>query len=154
MIEITKEFKFEMAHVLSEYLGPCGNLHGHSYRCLVSFKLNKNSSKEYILPTGMVIDFNDVKTLIGDIIDSMDHAFAYNIYSKDSFEIDIANLCKSHNKKIVEFPHRTTAELMAKSIWEKISNKLKDSIYNEVICSKVQLFETTTGNALYHIEEN
>ena len=29
-IRLTKEFKFEMAHALLGYNGPCKNIHGHS----------------------------------------------------------------------------------------------------------------------------
>ncbi len=31
IIRLTKQFHFEMAHVLEGYDGPCKNVHGHSY---------------------------------------------------------------------------------------------------------------------------
>ena len=35
IVRVTKEFSFEMAHVLGSYDGPCKNVHGHSYRLFV-----------------------------------------------------------------------------------------------------------------------
>ena len=35
-LRITKEFGFEMAHMLDGYNGRCSNLHGHSYRLFVT----------------------------------------------------------------------------------------------------------------------
>ena len=35
-IRVTKEFSFEMAHVLEGYDGPCREIHGHSYRLFVT----------------------------------------------------------------------------------------------------------------------
>ncbi|HRR93738.1 MAG TPA: 6-carboxytetrahydropterin synthase, partial [Bacteroidales bacterium] len=38
LIRLTREFTFEMAHVLEGYDGPCRNVHGHSYRLYVTVK--------------------------------------------------------------------------------------------------------------------
>jgi 6-pyruvoyltetrahydropterin/6-carboxytetrahydropterin synthase len=35
-IRLTKEFNFEMAHALWNYDGLCKNIHGHSYKLLVT----------------------------------------------------------------------------------------------------------------------
>ncbi|HBN05280.1 MAG TPA: 6-carboxytetrahydropterin synthase QueD, partial [Bacteroidales bacterium] len=35
-IRLTKEFNFEMSHVLHAYDGLCRNIHGHSYRLFVT----------------------------------------------------------------------------------------------------------------------
>ena len=140
MNSATKEFRFEMAHVLSNYKGLCGNLHGHSYRCLVTFSSD-------CLVDGMVIDFSKIKEIVNkNVLEKMDHAFAFNTNSNDPFEIGLYELCKKHNKKIVEFPFRTTAENMSKYIYEKINGLVNDLL---VQCTKVELYETTTGHATY-----
>ena len=145
MFEITKEFKFEMSHVLSNYNGPCGNLHGHSYRCLMSFTSEKLGDFNQ---ESMVIDFNDVKKIAGTLIDSLDHCFAYNSNTTDNFEIELINLCHKYHKKTFAFPTRTTAEEMSKFIYTFINDQLK-LMDTSVKCSKVQLFETVTGNCVY-----
>ena len=62
-IRVTKEFPFEMAHVLWNYDGPCKNVHGHSYRLFVTLSGfptdNKDNPKN-----GMVIDFSDLKSIV------------------------------------------------------------------------------------------
>lgn len=143
--EVTKEFKFEMAHVLSNYDGPCGNLHGHSYRCLVSFKsddLGKAGQE------AMVLDFNEAKKIVGTLIDQLDHCFAYNRNTNDWFETELISLCNRYKKKIYAFNGRTTAENMSKHIYE-YANKMLGYYKLPITCSKVQLFETTTGNCVY-----
>lgn len=144
MFVVTKEFKFEMSHVLSNYDGPCGNLHGHSYVCLITFSM-EDVDKE----TGMVCDFSRIKQLCNDIIfNDLDHCCAINTTSDDDFEIELHELLMKHNKRIYEFPFRTTAENMSRFIFEKINVTLK-SLNVPYSCSKVQLYETVTGSATY-----
>lgn len=146
-MKITKEFRFEMAHVLSNYDGPCGNLHGHSYRCLVELGSScpGNAGDE-----GMVLDFNHVKEIIGKkVIEPLDHAFAYNTKSEDPFENELVGVCWSFGRKTVGFSHRTTAELMAQDIRRKANHALEDAGFGlKVSCTKVTLYETTTGCAI------
>ena len=55
-IRVTKEFSFEMAHVLEGYDGPCREIHGHSYRLFVTVAgtpCDDPANPKY----GMVIDF-------------------------------------------------------------------------------------------------
>lgn len=146
MFKVTKEFRFEMAHVLSNYDGPCGNLHGHSYRCLVTFESDQLSLTNQ---ESMVMDFNEVKQMVSDIIDRMDHAFAYNLYTTDEFEKELAFLCSKYNKKFVTFNTRTTAEEMSKAIFSEIDRVLYPKYNGTIKCSSVQLYETTTGSATY-----
>jgi len=74
IIRITKEFRFEAAHALKGYDGPCRNVHGHSYELAVTVTgapVRDPSSPKY----GMVMDFGDLKCIIKtNIIDQFDHA--------------------------------------------------------------------------------
>ena len=74
IIRITKEFCFEMAHLLSNYDGLCKNLHGHSYRLMVTVK--GNISQDETSPKhGMVMDFSVLKRIVKDeIVDKCVHA--------------------------------------------------------------------------------
>lgn len=146
-MEVTKKFRFEMAHILSNYDGLCGNLHGHSYECLVTFQSD-------VLEDGMVCDFSKIKALVKEnIIDKMDHSFAYNSQTTDAYEKAIVDVEKAYNKRMVAFPFRTTAENMATYIGETINELLKDTpMCGRVVCSHVQLFETTTGCAYWSLK--
>ncbi len=74
IIRVTREFSFEMAHVLKGYDGPCRNVHGHSYRLFVTVRgepINDSRSPK----NGMVMDFTDLKEIVlKTIIERFDHS--------------------------------------------------------------------------------
>jgi 6-pyruvoyltetrahydropterin/6-carboxytetrahydropterin synthase len=74
VIRVTREFTFEMAHVLYNYDGPCRNVHGHSYRLFVT--IAGIPVKDSLNPkNGMVIDFTDLKNIvINEIVNIFDHS--------------------------------------------------------------------------------
>jgi 6-pyruvoyltetrahydropterin/6-carboxytetrahydropterin synthase len=84
-IRLTKEFKFEMAHALKGYDGPCRHIHGHSYELLVTVigtPINNSSSPK----NGMLMDFGDLKkTVRASIVEEFDHALVLNRESADEF---------------------------------------------------------------------
>lgn len=66
-VQITKEFTFDSAHFLKEYIGECSNLHGHTYYLLVTLE-------GYINDIGMLIDFKELKEIVDkNIISRLDH---------------------------------------------------------------------------------
>ena len=74
ILRLTKEFRFEAAHALTGYDGKCRNLHGHSYRLLVTVEgapeTDAASPKQ-----GMVVDFGDLKHIVEEaIVEPFDHA--------------------------------------------------------------------------------
>ena len=145
-MEITKEFHFEMAHVLTNHQGLCGNLHGHSYRALVSFIGPMND----ISYDGMIIDFNDVKDIIGPFMNQFDHCFAFNTKSDDPFEKALSAVVLKYSKRYYAFPFRTTAENMSQYMVDHINQLLDEHYGKDVehpICNKVQLYETASGSA-------
>ena len=77
-IRVTKEFRFEAAHALMGYDGPCKNVHGHSYELSVTITgspVSDNTSAKL----GMVMDFGDLKKIIKKmIVDPLDHALLLN----------------------------------------------------------------------------
>jgi len=78
---ISKIFKFDSAHKLENYNGKCENLHGHTYKLIVS------CSGEVDKKTGMVIDFNELKKIIVEkIISKIDHAYLNDIVKNPTCE--------------------------------------------------------------------
>ena len=146
MRTITKTIRFEMAHVLSNYQGRCGNLHGHSYICNVTFTaedLKKDGND-----ANMIVDLKEVKDIANIVIDPMDHAYAYNKNTTDPYEQELIALELKWNKRVVAFETRTTAEQMSEYILNKINEILKErNLYDQVKCYSVQLYETATGCA-------
>ncbi len=85
LISVTKRFEFDYAHKLPNYDGNCSNLHGH--RGVVEFTF-KSAPPEY-RKEGMVIDFKDVKRLVGPIVDKLDHAYLNDFIENPTAE----NIC-------------------------------------------------------------
>lgn len=140
MYTIRKQFKFEMAHQLFDsYSADCHeNLHGHSY--ILELYIRSIDLDN----TGMVVDFGEVKSLVGDYINSWDHSLTM----PNSFPEDYLNMLSKFTKKMHIVSYNPTAENMAKDMFEHIQNMLKD--YNFTVY-KVRLHETTTGWAEYKI---
>lgn len=163
--QATKIFDFACAHMLSNHEGLCANLHGHNYKVEVTFR----QKAEGLIPVGpsggMVCDFKDIKKLCNKgVFDAYDHALVVNgdvisqceddagsrTYSEFT-EYQLAQLAESRGLKVVVFPGRPTAELMAEVFYTKINDVLFD---NEptCVCVKVKVFETDTSFAEYFEE--
>ena len=67
-IRITKKFTFEAGHALYGYDGKCKNVHGHSYKLYVTV-IGKPISDTDNVKYGMVIDFSDLKSIVGVLAD-------------------------------------------------------------------------------------
>ena len=139
MFKISKEFSFDMAHLLDGHDGKCQNLHGHTYKLQVEIAGNlfESGAKK-----AMVIDFSDLKTVVKKaILDPVDHAFIYDKTSKR--ESKVAKLLQDLDSKTFGVPFRTTAEEMARFIF----NRLK---YDEKLAvSAIRLWETPTSFCEY-----
>lgn len=138
MHKIAKEFSFDMAHMLDGHDGKCQNLHGHTYKLQVEVygKLIENGAK-----SGMVIDFSDLKAIVKrEILDQMDHAFIYDTTSER--ECQVAQLLTDLKSKNYGIPMRTTAENMAKFMFEKLQTA-------GLNVSLIRLWETPTSYCEY-----
>ena len=144
-IRLTKEFKFEMAHALLGYEGPCKNIHGHSYYLYVTVigdvTEEKNSSQ-----TGMVMDFTDLKNIVNsEITNRLDHALALNIDTPK----EILDSLKSFDN-LVLMPYQPTCENMLIDFADRIQKKLPPHI--SLFCLK--LCETVTSFAEWYAADN
>jgi len=73
MLQVTKVFRFEMAHAIHGYEGACKHLHGHSYVLQVTVRQTEISA-DYLAPPGFVIDFKELKQLVQKhVINQLDH---------------------------------------------------------------------------------
>ncbi|MDU8923684.1 6-carboxytetrahydropterin synthase QueD [Pasteurellaceae bacterium LIM206] len=137
MFKVSKEFSFDMAHILDGHDGKCQNLHGHTYKLQVevSGDLHSGGAKK-----GMVVDFTDVKAVVKRLIlDHMDHAFIYDTNSER--ECKIADLLNELNSKTFGIPMRTTAEEMSRFIFRRLKTELP--------VSAIRLWETPTSFCEY-----
>lgn len=141
-IRITKEFKFEMAHALWGYHGPCKNIHGHSYTLTVTVK-GKPIGDIQSPELGMVMDFGDLKKIVGsEIIEKFDHSLILN--NKDQL-VSVLN-----HQKLVSVAFQPTCENMLIHFSELLLSRLPQN----VTLHHLLLRETSTSYAEWYAEDN
>jgi len=140
---IRKLFKFEGAHIVRDCSSErCKkSIHGHSY--IVEVKL-----KSDVLDNGqMVMDFGLMKSTIGDIIDSFDHAYA--LWNRESDEFQ--SFIKSQSDRYIIMPVSPSAEMFSLMFYAIIKQILHKTVMNNgeafVQLYSVIVHETATGYA-------
>lgn len=110
---ISKDIKFDCAHMLSDYEGKCANLHGHTYHGTVTIK------GETVANTCMLLDYNEIKKAV----DKYDHAIIFSASSfRDEAENELLDWARKHNMRFVELcVGKSTAEVLALTIAEEFS---------------------------------
>lgn len=145
-IRITKEFKFEMAHALKGYEGPCKNIHGHSYELFVTV-IGKPIDDKASSNNGMVIDFKLLKNIVREnIIENYDHAL---VLHKESAAL-INDDSKELYGKLVAVDYQPTSENML--IY--FAAILRDKLPVNVKLYSLLLRETVTSFAEWYAEDN
>jgi len=147
-MRITKIIQWDMGHRILNHRSVCKGLHGHRYKAEITVSgdlVNTSTESEF----GMVMDFADIKKIAKqEIHEKLDHGFM--VWDQDSELIQFFNNSVGH--KMVKVPFTSTAENVAKFIYENISEKLTDKYGTGLKLSSVKLWETPTSYALY--EEN
>ena len=136
MFRIRKTFKIEYAHQLdSAYSKACTDAaHGHSG--LVEVFLTSDCVNE----DGMVIDFGALKNLIGEYMQSWDHALIIS----EKMSKKYGKTFLKTQKKIRVVPYNPTAEMMAYDMYHRIFKLLIDANLKCQV-EKVRFHETATG---------
>lgn len=88
MFEVAVEQSFASAHALRNYKGRCENVHGHNWKVRVVIEGEKLDA------TGMLVDFLDVKSLLGEILDRIDHQFLNEIPPFDVINPSAENIAE------------------------------------------------------------
>ena len=117
------EDDFAAAHQLREYKGKCENLHGHNWRVKVIVK------GQQLGRSGMLIDFGDLKRLLKQCLDALDHRFLNEIAPFDAIN--------------------PTSELIAKYLFEQIGEKLPEA----VAVHEVKVWESEKCAASYRDQQ-
>ena len=145
-IRLTKEFKFEMAHALKGYDGPCRNIHGHSYELVVTVAgepaIDKSSPK-----LGMVMDFGQLKEVVRrEIVSEFDHSL---VLSKDSYNEYFPYMTEIFGKLIL-VDYQPTSENLLIDYAGRIKAKLPQGV--ELV--SMRLRETVTSFAEWLASDN
>ncbi len=144
-IRLTKEFSFEMAHILEGYDGPCRNVHGHSYRLEVTVigdPIADSKNPKY----GMVMDFGQLKSIVNKlIVGRFDHVLLVN---SSSTLLSIADKLSLGKIEVVDY--QPTCENLLIHFAKLISAELP----KEVALHHLKLHETATSYAEWFASDN
>jgi 6-pyruvoyltetrahydropterin/6-carboxytetrahydropterin synthase len=145
-IRVTREFTFEMAHVLTNYDGPCRNVHGHSYRLFVTLSgvpINDKTNPK----NGMVIDFTILKEIVlKNIVNQFDHSV---VISSDADRDKIEIMAKIFGNTVVVDYQPTCENLVA-----DFATRLKKKLPGKVMLHSLKLYETAKSYAEWFAEDN
>lgn len=131
MYSVTKILTFCYGHRLLNYDGKCKYLHGHNGRAEILLE------REQLDPRGMVIDFSDIKGVVGEFIDKeLDHRMI--LCKKDP----MIEKLKETKEPLFIIEENPTAENIAKIIYDFSKKKGFPVV-------QVKLWETDTSFAIY-----
>ena len=124
MFEVSVEQSFAAAHALRGYKGKCENVHGHNYHVRVTIEGERLNS------LGLLVDFVEIKRLMGGAIEYLDHGFLNDLPPFDEWN--------------------PTAENMARYFYEEIQKGLAASATDvPARVKEVRICETGTSSATY-----
>ncbi|WNB93101.1 6-carboxytetrahydropterin synthase QueD [Bacillus sp. NEB1478] len=121
-VAVCKEFTFDAAHHLHCYEGKCKNLHGHTYKLVITMS-------GFVNEIGIAVDFGEIKEIFKSAIDAkLDHRYLNEVLP----------------------PMNTTAENMIVWMWEQIEKELQirglaDQGHR---IEELKLYETPTSFAI------
>lgn len=88
MYSLSVETDFSAAHQLREYQGKCENLHGHNWRVRLTVEGSKLDK------AGMLIDFGELKRILGECTGRLDHKFLNELPPWDNTNPTSENLAR------------------------------------------------------------
>ena len=123
MFEVSVEDTFAAGHALRGYRGKCENPHGHNYKVQITVHGDRLDS------IGLLFDFKDLKSAMGEIVERLDHKFINDL------------------EPFTEL--NPSAENMAKYFYDEIRALLRHRTDDRVKVKLVKVWETDTTTATY-----
>jgi 6-pyruvoyltetrahydropterin/6-carboxytetrahydropterin synthase len=114
--KLLTEFTFDSAHYIKDYNGPCGRMHGHTYRVKIEAKSSQLNSSEYCPHPVMVADFRSLRWAKKDVTQGgLDHCVLNEVLPPE---------------------YETTAEMIAKYIYAETKKRLPQDVKLKVAVSE------------------
>ena len=113
---LTTEFTFDAAHYIRDYDGPCGRMHGHTYRVKIAATSSQLHSSDYCPHAVMVTDFKTLRWAKRDVLKGgLDHCILNEVLPEE---------------------YETTAEMIAQFIYDKTKKQIPDNVRLKVAVSE------------------
>ncbi len=88
MFEVTVEKSFAAGHYLRNYKGKCEKPHGHNYKVQVTLQ-GRDLDK-----AGLLLDFKDLKSVVGTVIERLDHQMINDLEPFQTLNPSAENLAR------------------------------------------------------------
>ncbi|MCD8190512.1 MAG: 6-carboxytetrahydropterin synthase QueD [Clostridiales bacterium] len=137
MYYLKTEQSFDAAHFLKDYQGKCRNLHGHRWRVVAEIQGETLDAERQT--RGMLVDFGELKELLKDLCDTLDHSL---IYETGSLRPTTLAALKEEGFRMVPVPFRPTAEEFARYFYQAIQQR-------GYAVHRVEVYETPNNCAAY-----
>lgn len=147
LVRVCRHEEFEVSHMLDNYVGKCGAIHGHTYKVEVTFEGNiieDPNNNSY----GMLMDFNDLKPIIKEVFP--DHYYLSDITQENGFQKDIRELLDTYNMPYKKFEGRSTVERMVIYFAKEMQKRLPDNVF----VVEIKMWETTNSYGIWRIEDH
>ncbi|HAX77078.1 MAG TPA: 6-pyruvoyl tetrahydrobiopterin synthase [Cyanobacteria bacterium UBA11372] len=114
--KLVTEFSIDSAHYIKNYKGPCGRLHGHTYRIKIEATANQLYSSEFVPNKVMVADFRTLRWAKQDVTKGgLDHCILNEVLPPE---------------------YETTAEMIAQYIYDQTKKRLPEGVKLKVAVSE------------------
>jgi 6-pyruvoyltetrahydropterin/6-carboxytetrahydropterin synthase len=110
MFTLSVEDTFSSAHQLRGYQGNCEKIHGHNWRVILSV------SGEKLDKIGLLIDFRELKNILGTICKILDHTNLNEISPFDTLNPSSENLAQFFAERAADALHRISHDLKIESV--------------------------------------
>ncbi len=141
MYILETEQSFESAHFLKGYDGKCSNIHGHHWRVLAQIAAKDLSPDGQT--RGMVMDFKDIKGILGELTDEFDHTL---IMERNSLLPATKEALAAEGFSMKEVDFRPTAENFAAYFYRRLADL-------NLPVTEVSVYETPHNRAAYREDD-
>lgn len=117
MFEVEIIANFSAAHRLRNYKGKCERLHGHNYRVHVVARADAPR------PDGLIIDFGELKSITGSVLQRMDHAYLNDVPPFDVSEPSAENISAHIFQEVYRQLGDRASLLYSVSVWESDTSR-------------------------------
>ncbi len=114
--KLVTEFSFDAAHYISDYDGPCGRMHGHTYKVRIEASSHQLHASEFCPHPVMVADFRTLRWAKQDML-------------KGGLDHSVLN-------EVMPDTYAATAEMIAQYIYDKTKQQLPEAVKLKVAVSE------------------
>ncbi|RLF56141.1 MAG: hypothetical protein DRN27_09885 [Thermoplasmata archaeon] len=144
MYRIEKRFTVPIGHRLSKNKGRCFSIHGHNFTILVGLKSEKLNKDD------MIIDFSDLKSIVGSLLDQYDHTLLVNKIDEQWLKPLADKMCL-RSMIFDNEDHDPTAERLSQQLFFKL-DKIFSDMKIKFKLEYVTVYENENSKAVYSRE--